>query len=333
LIRILRSGPLNTVQDLGRPGGRRYGVGRSGAMDPVALEIGNLLLGNPSDEAGVEIAIFPFEIAFEAACAFAVSGAGSASLDGRPLPAGWASRAEAGQTLRVDPTRNGVFGYLAFAGGLDVPLRLGARATDLKAGFGGAGGRPLATGDRVGLREPESRSRIPAHGYGAAGSALPAGASPVGGGGLLRVIPAAEWETFTDEAIAAFLGEPWTVSREVNRTGYKLSGPELKTRRPLELASHGIVPGIVQVPPAGQPIVQMADANTCGGYPKLATVIAADLWRLAQTRSGETVAFAAVSWEDAVAAERELERGLDELDSVLRLARDRFAQEDRRRSP
>ncbi|MBV8684260.1 MAG: hypothetical protein JO111_15390, partial [Caulobacteraceae bacterium] len=125
------------------------------------------------------------------------------------------------------------------------------------------------------------------------------------------------------EARGLFEGSRWTVSREVNRTGYRLSGPLLLTRAPLELLSHGLVPGVVQVPPSGQPIVQMADANTAGGYPKIATVIAADLWALAQARSGEVVGFDLVRWEEAIAAARELDRRLSDIDNALGAARER----------
>lgn len=315
MIEVLRSGALNTIQDLGRAEGRRFGVGRAGAMDPVALQVGNLLLGNAADDAAIEVAIFPFELRFGAPAAFAVTGAGSAFLDGAPLPANWAARAEAGQILSLNGARSGVFAYIAFAGGVDVPLRLGSRSTDLKALFGGVDGRPLPAGARLDLRACEDHVPIPRLGYGAAASVLPSDVGPI------RVIPAAEWEAFKRDAIEAFLDRPWKVGPEMNRTGYKLSGPRLELTRPLELLSHGIVPGIVQVPPSGQPIVQMADANTCGGYPKLATVIAADLWRLAQTRAGASVRFAKVEWTEAVEAERALERRLGELDAILKTAR------------
>jgi 5-oxoprolinase (ATP-hydrolysing) subunit C len=323
LIRILRSGPLNTVQDLGRAEGRRWGVARAGAMDPVALRVANALLGNEPGEAAIEAAIFPFEIRLEQACAFAVTGAGAARLDGRALPAHWACRAAGGQTLILEPGPRGVFGYVAFAGGLDLPLRLGSRATDLKGGFGGADGKPLSAGQTLHLRRSAAAATVPIDGYGVSPAALPARRAGKNGESRLRAIVAAEWEDFTDAARDLFERSAWTVSREVNRTGYRLSGPVLQTSAPLELLSHGLAPGVVQVPPSGQPIVQMADANTAGGYPKIATVIAADLWALAQARSGETVGFDLVSWEDAIAAGRELDQRLQALDKTLRAARER----------
>jgi biotin-dependent carboxylase-like uncharacterized protein len=319
VIRILRSAALNSVQDLGRARGRRWGVGKSGAMDPTALRIGNLLLGNDAGEAGIEIAIFPFELTFEVNTAFAITGASAqATLDGEPLPANWARRVKAGQTLTLQAPRHGVFAYLTFAGGLDIDEVLGARATDLKGRFGGLNGAALNAGQSLGLRDVDARTRVPAAGYGMAPGAVSQSA------GALRVISAAEWEAFDEASRAAFTGEPWTVSREMNRQGYKLTGPTLNLIHPLELLSHGITPGVVQVPPAGQPMVQMAEANTCGGYPKLATIIDADLGRLAQTRPGEHVRFELVDWATGVAAGRALDRQLSDLDIALSTARGRI---------
>lgn len=323
MIRILCSAPLNTIQDLGRAQGRRWGVSQAGAMDPVALRVANALLGDQAGEAAIEVAIFPFELRFEAACAFAVTGAGAATLDGRPLPANWARPAAAGQTLTLDQGPRGVFGYVAFAGGLDVPQRLGSRATDLKGRFGGAGGTGLSPGQTLRLRHSAGGAGVPLHGYGLSPSALPARLTGAEGETRVRVIAAAEWDAFTDEARRLFAHADWTVSREVNRTGYRLQGAPLRMTAPLELLSHGLAPGVVQIPPSGQPIVQMADANTAGGYPKIATVISADLWALAQVRSGERVGFDLVGWEDAIAAARELDQRLLALDKTLRAARER----------
>ncbi|HSZ51691.1 MAG TPA: biotin-dependent carboxyltransferase family protein [Caulobacteraceae bacterium] len=324
MIRILRSGPLNTIQDLGRAEGRRWGVSRAGAMDPVALRTANALLGQAAGEAAIEVAIFPFELRFESDCAVAVTGAGAASLDGRVLPANWALHASAGQTLTLDQGPRGAFGYVAFAGGLDVPERLGSRATDLKGGFGGAGGQGLSPGQTLGPRPVAQESGVPVEGYGVSFGALPARRVGAQGETRLRAIAAAEWDAFSDEAQRLFEGALWTVSREVNRTGYRLSGPSLSMHAPQELLSHGLVPGVVQVPPSGQPIVQMADANTAGGYPKIGTVISADLWALAQTRSGEAVGFELVSWEEAIDATQELDRRLLDIDNALRAARERL---------
>ena len=322
MIEILRSGPLNSIQDLGRERALQWGVGRAGAMDPVALRIGNALLGNPDGEAGIEIAIFPFEIRLATGCAFALTGAETrASLDGSPLPPLWASRARAGQVLSLSASRSGTFAYVTFAGGLDISRRLGSCSTDLKSGFGGRDGQPLRPGQRLSLKDSAAAASVPATGLGASASAAPQPRRGPDGASLIRCIAAAEWPDFDDESARAFAAQAWTVSRQVNRQGYRLSGPALRLKAPRELLSHGLVPGVVQVPPDGQPIVQMAEANTCGGYPKIATVIDADLWRLAQTRSGETVRFELVSWDEAISAEQEQEAQLEALGASLDLAR------------
>lgn len=297
MIEILTTGMLNTVQDRGRRGWLDIGVGHGGAMDRLALDMGNALLGNPPDAAGIEVVIFPFRLRFGADAIFAVTGADcAATLDGVPLPPDWRQGARAGQVLALAPPRRGARGYVTFAGGIDVPEVLGARATDLKNGFGGLEGRGLRRGDRLALgADGRPLGRGPMNGgvgFGALrGDPLPAPGARV----ELRVIPAAEHACFTRAAHALFRDSDWEVTAEANRMGYRLAGPALALERPLELLSHGILPGVVQVPPSGQPIVQLADANTCGGYPKIAAVIAPDLWRIAQAPVGARLRFVETS--------------------------------------
>lgn len=318
MIEVLRSGALNTIQDLGRSAMMRWGVGRGGAMDPLALRVGNLLVGNPPGEAGIEVAIFPFQLRFDAACAFAVTGAARASLDGIGLPPNWAAPAEPGQVLTLEPVAQGVFAYVCFGGGVDAPVVLGGRGTDLKSGLGGIDGKPLARGQTLKLRAPPARSAMPTHGIGLSAAALSEARSTTDPP-CLRFIPAAEWDEFPDEAAERFVSNPWTVGRQVNRQGYRLEGLELRRAGGRDLLSHGIVPGVIQVPPDGRPIIQMVEANTCGGYPKLGVVIDVDLALLAQRRSGQTVTFRGVGWEEAMAARRGLERQLRGIETALRL--------------
>jgi biotin-dependent carboxylase-like uncharacterized protein len=279
-------------------------------MDPVALAAANLLVGNPPDAAGLEIAVFPFRLRLDTAAALAITGAVvDARLDGVPLPPDWAVDAAAGATLTLPPPRAGARAYIAVAGGVAVPPVLGARATDLKAGFGGLDGRGLKRGDRLPLGRADGAGRLPAGGLGALLPARHRDGDPI----ALRVVPAAEWDEFD---AAAFLAAGWTVTAEANRQGYRLAGPTLARRDGRELLSHGIVPGTVQVPPSGQPIIQLVDANTCGGYPKIATVIAADLPLVAQAPVGAVLAFRAVDHAEAVAATRRRDA------AMTRLARD-----------
>jgi biotin-dependent carboxylase-like uncharacterized protein len=303
MIEILTTGLPNTVQDLGRPGHLALGVSHGGAMDRQALAIANLMLGNDPSAACIEVALYPFRLRVEVDTAVAVTGADCAvSVGGRPCPPWWATAIHAGETLVVEAPRAGARSYIAFAGGLDLPLVIGSRATDVKGGFGGLGGRGLSRGDRLALNP--AQCRLPAGGIGAALEERRDVADGFASATELRVLPAAEFDAFTPQAQAAFTGSEWSITNDANRMGYRLSGETLSLLSPLELLSHGIVPGTVQVPPSGQPIIQLADANTCGGYPKIATVIEADLWRLAQAPVGARLRFSAVSIEASTEALR-----------------------------
>lgn len=316
MIEILSSGALNSVQDRGRRGLLSSGVSRSGAMDSVALDAANALIGNERDAAAIEVAAFPFRLRFEVATTVAVTGAiAEARLAGRRLPPWWATEVQAGDELVIDPPTRGARVYVAVGGGVDVPLLLGARATDLKSGYGGHEGRGLKRGDRLALG-PRPSGRLPACGIGAL---PPPGRSDASG--PLRVLPAAEWSDFSEEASHLFVSVGWLVTAEADRQGCRFDGPELERERRHELLSHGIVPGTVQVPPSGRPIVQLAEANTCGGYPKIATVIEPDLWRLGQAMPGDELRFAVVSRDEALAALREAAEWLDRLRAETALYR------------
>jgi biotin-dependent carboxylase-like uncharacterized protein len=312
MIEILTSGLMNSVQDLGRPFYLDQGIGRGGVMDRTALRVANLLVGNDEAAAGLEISIFPFRLRFLAPSFFAVTGADArVTLNGATLPAWWGRTAEAGDELRINPSAKGARAVIAFSGGIDVPLVLGSRATDLKSIFGGLEGRALLRGDRLPLL-PSAASPKHLVGHGADPSALRDPDAT-----RLRVMIGAEFDAFTPEAREAFASLPYRVSRENNRQGMRLDGPALALSRKLELFSHGIMPGTVQVPPSGQPVIQLAEANTCGGYPKIAHVIEPDHWKLAQAPSGTEFTFVPVSRQEAVAAIRREELEIRRLKNVL----------------
>jgi 5-oxoprolinase (ATP-hydrolysing) subunit C len=346
VIEILSAGTLSTVQDLGRTGYLRYGVGTAGAMDRLALQAGNLLLGNAPDAAGIEVPVLPFKVRFLADMAFAVTGADAqADLDGVTLPPWWTQAAQAGQVLtlgRKGPAfGSGARSYLLVAGGIAVPAVLGSRSTQRRGEFGGHLGRALQRGDRLpaGDTGPAPRSAAPApddgrkHGFGVlpAAIALPQDAfcgSPVSQDAsvtAVRVLPAAEYEDFDASSIEAFWDCRWKITAQSDRYGYRLAGTQLGLRDPIETRSHGIVPGVVQVPPGGQPIIQMRDAQPSGGYPKIGTVIEADLWRLAQARSGSHIRFVPTTYEEAVAALRPIDAYLSKVRQLARLYGDMLA--------
>lgn len=300
MIEVLRAGPQTTVQDLGRKAWHDRGLSRCGALDDVALQAGNLLLGNPPDAAGLEFTLGAATLRFHADCWIALTGTDAdALLDGRPLRPGWRCAVRAGQQLKLAAPRERMRSYLTVSGGLDVPAVLGSRSTDLKARFGGLDGRALRDGDRLPLGTAQ---RLPRK---RAGLRLPEWSAEV------RVLPGPEYADFDDASREALLATGWTVTPQSNRMGYRLAGPALVRERGGELASHGVLPGVVQVPPSGQPIVLLADAQTTGGYPKIAVVIRADLWKLAQLRLGATLRFVPCSPDDAIAALRERQRELN----------------------
>ncbi|RUU67778.1 biotin-dependent carboxyltransferase family protein [Mesorhizobium sp. M2C.T.Ca.TU.009.01.2.1] len=310
MIEILTTGLPNTVQDLGRPGHLSLGISHGGAMDSQALAIANLMLGNDRSAAGLEIALHPFRLKAHVDTALAITGADCPiRIDDRRCPPWWATAIRAGETLLVEAPHAGARSYIAFAGGLDLPSVMGSRATDAKAGFGGLAGRGLARGDR--LRLNTAMCALPPAGLGVALEERQITGNATASAIELRVLPAAEFHSFTAQAHAAFTGSEWKITSEANRMGYRLSGETLSLASPRELLSHGIVPGTVQVPPSGQPIIQLADANTCGGYPKIATVIEADLWRLAQAPVGARLRFLPVSIEAATQALRTARQQLD----------------------
>ena len=305
MIEILSPSGHATVQDAGRFGHRHVGIGSNGAMDALALATGNILLGNQAGAAAIEVPGVPMRLRFLRDTAFALTGADcGACLAGRPIPADWRDVARAGEELSLGHARHGVYSYLAVAGGIDVPLVLGSRATHLRGVFGGHEGRMLQPGDRL----PLGRSAAGQDGAGDAafGVIAPEEALPLPGAGdgatMVRVLPAAEYDAFDAGAQEALWFTAWKISSQSNRAGYRLMGPVLNLAEPIEMRSHGLVPGVIQGPAGGQPIIQLADAYTAGGYPKIGVVIEPDLWRIAQTPLGGALRFRRCSHAEALAA-------------------------------
>lgn len=322
MIEIIEAAALATVQDLGRVGALNLGVGLAGAMDPMALSAGNILLGNEEGAAAIEIPLFPFTVRFLQAIDFAVTGADCApSLDGRPVQPWFACRAEAGTTLTLSVPAAEAWpaarAYLCVAGGVDVPVVLGSRSTQLRGSFGGHLGRPLRNGDVV----PTGVANGTASGIGLVPPSLDI---PVSADGVpaVRVLPAAEYEAFTPEAHQRLWSCAWRITPQSDRYGFRLGGDELIPTAPLELRSHGIVPGVIQVPPGGQPIIQMRDAQPSGGYPKIGVVIEADLWRLGQAPIGSRIRFLRCTWDEALDAGAANRRWLEKARRTVSLLAD-----------
>jgi KipI family sensor histidine kinase inhibitor len=283
-LEVLDGGWRTSVQDAGRFGRRRYGVAWSGALDAASYAAANAAVGNPPGAAGLECALAGPRLRFLAPAVFAVCGGDlGARLERADLAAPWpvlpgvAVRARSGNVLSFAGRRSGCRAYVAFAGGLDVPLALGARATDLTAGFGGLAGRALRAGDRLRVATENRREPAASRPHAWAG----------GGEVSVRVVLGPQDDHFDARARAALFDAAWSVSATSDRVGCRLVGPRLAHAGPSEIVSDGMVPGCIQVPPDGQPIVSLADGPTTGGYPKIATVVADDLPRLAQLVPGE----------------------------------------------
>jgi len=280
-LEVLEPGLLTSVQDAGRVGFRRYGVSGGGAADAGALRRGNAALGNAPDAAALECTLVGPTLRFLRAAWFVVTGADlGASLERGDLgawavPQGVPARARAGNVLRFLGRRHGCRAVVAFAGGIDVPLVLGSRATDRLGGFGGLAGRVLRAGDVLGLGSPHEREEVP-----------PPEPAPPGEEVEVRAVPGPQDDHFDADTLGRLAATAWEVRSGSDRVALRLAGPPLGHAGPAEIVSDGMLPGCIQVPPDGQPILMLQDAPTTGGYPKIATVLRADLDRLAQLVPG-----------------------------------------------
>lgn len=301
-LRVLSS-MLVSVQDAGRRGWQHLGVPVGGAIDLFALTAANHLLGNPPGAAALEITAGGARFEVLQPTLLALTGADlGATLDQQPLPGWTAIYARAGAHLAV-PGRSQPWGaraYLALAGGVDVPRVLDARSTDVANRFGGLAGRPLRAGDQIGaLPAPVDPLRI-------AGLRWPAHARPIyRAQPTLRLLPGPHSELFGSAAHERLATQLFQISRDSNRMGYRLEGAPIATEQPASIASLGVLPGAIQVPPSGQPILLMADAQTTGGYPIIGVVIGADLPLAAQLLPGDSLHFALTTPEQARAAWQE----------------------------
>lgn len=302
-------GLCTTVQDLGRIGYQQLGVPVSGALDPVSLRLANAVLGNPPGMPALEILFSGPELAVAAErVRLAVGGIGARlALAGEPeraVPAWQSVSLERGAVFRVALGAASGCCYLAVEGGIAVPLVLGSASTCVRAGLGGLDGRALRRHDVV----PLALAAAPAR----AERRLPRPPAPASDQPI-RVVLGPQQDAFTEEAIATFLAAEFRISAQSDRMGIRLDGPLLSHRAGWDIVSDAIATGAIQVPGSGRPVVLLADHQTTGGYPKIATVIATDLPVLGRCRPGETIRFAAISVAEAEDLYRAEERRLAEM--------------------
>jgi biotin-dependent carboxylase-like uncharacterized protein len=288
---IRAAGPGVTIQDAGRFGYARYGVTPAGPMDPGAFAAATGAVGA---NAAIEVSLGGLSLeSLDIPLAIAIAGGGfDIRLDGQSLPAACLLALTPGKTLTIRAGGWGAWCYLAFGGRFDLPLTLGALATHARSGLGPA---PLAAGDRLTILDP---SPAPDAACALQAPWLAPDAAPI------RVMPGPQDDYFSPQAMARFLQTPWRLGARSDRMAYALEGPPIDHALGHDIVSDGAAMGAIQIPGSGAPFVLMADRQPTGGYPKIATVIGADLGRLAQKRPGETIHFQASNYEAAVATRR-----------------------------
>jgi len=310
---VVRAGLLTTVQDRGRIGCQKFGVTVSGAVDEVALRVGNILVGNDQNAAGLEISLLGPRLRFRADAVLALTGAElDADLDGQPVPWYEAFRIRTGQVLDIRHCTKGLRAYLTLGGGIDVLVRLGSCSTSLAAGFGGFEGRALRDGDVLSVG-PAVGAPVRFAGRGAATCWRP----EFGSSQTVRIVFGPQEDAFTEMGRRTLVESTYEVSPSSDRMGCRLEGPAIRHVGPADIISDWIPLGGIQVPGNGKPIVLLADRQTTGGYTKIATVIGPDIPRVAQLRPGETLRFQGISLGEAQAAARALERDLNQADTDL----------------
>ena len=307
---VARSGFLTSVQDVGRTGFREFGVSAGGALDPFALRVANLLVGNDEAAAGLEITFGGLQLHFQEERIVAwCGGEFDVRVGSTALPVGHAALVRAGDELKFGRSEIGCRAWLAISGGINVPIVLSSRSTDLRANFGGFNDRALRDGDVLPLVQ-KPRSTPAAAGI-SSWTAPHDWVSPAKHEPTLRFVRGVDWNRFSASTLQHFMNELFAVSSDSDRMGVRLDGPELKREDNVDLISEAVAPGTIQVPPSGKPILLLGDCQTIGGYPKIAHVITVDLGIAAQLRAGDRVRFSEVSLADAHHLLLEREREFD----------------------
>ncbi|MEO3997948.1 biotin-dependent carboxyltransferase family protein [Mesorhizobium sp. CAU 1732] len=290
-VEIVSAGPMLSVQDKGRTGLRHLGVSTAGPIDAARMALANALCGNPVGAAALEFAGPAGGFRAKRPVRFSVTSGGcDIRIDGRLVAANESHRLRPGETLAIGVPQGAVWGYIAFSGGIAIPETLGSRSTHLRSGLGGVDGRALRAGDILPLGEddedapclrPESPLR-----------------AVVRRDGPVRVVLGPQNDYFAPEIVERLTEEEFTITPQRDRMAMVLGGVQLPSQRGHDIVSDGTVPGSIQVPGSGLPLVLLAESQTTGGYPKIATIISADLARLAQMPVGAKVRFSIVTRDE-----------------------------------
>ncbi|MBA9025902.1 5-oxoprolinase subunit C family protein [Peribacillus huizhouensis] len=305
-VKVLNQGLLTSVQDLGRYGSQQYGVIVSGAMDKYSLRVANLLVGNKENEGALEITLLGTTLQFERDRLIAITGGDLlATIDGKKAVTWRPLLVRKGSVLQFKSPLKGCRAYIAFAGGIAIPEVMGSKSTYLRAGIGGFKGRALKKEDVLEFDEmnefntslfQQLDQRNDDFTWTVKYDAL----INLEQTQTIRVIKGPEFDRFDEKSKKTLFSEPYVLTTQADRMGYRMEGPPLSLAKEFELLSEGVTYGTIQVPPDGNPIILMADRQTTGGYPKIGQIISADLPSMGQLQPNAKIHFKEISHEEAV---------------------------------
>lgn len=305
-ITVLKPGLLTTIQDMGRPCYQKYGVIVSGAMDTYAARLSNIIVGNPENEAVLEITLIGPSLKLEKGTLFSLTGANlSPTIDGKSIPIGRAIYLIKDCILEFGTCINGCRSYLAVAGGFDVTIVMNSKSTYLRAGFGGFKGRALKKNDvlKIGTKSEVATTIVkkfsgddtfvlsPWH--------LKSFIDINSENTVIRVFESRNFKDFKEKSIKKFFSTKFTVSSKSDRMGYKLFGEKIELKHTMEMISEPVNLGTIQIPPDGNPIILLGDRQTTGGYPKIANVTLVDIQKIAQLKPNDKITVKKITLEEA----------------------------------
>lgn len=329
MIKLIKSGLLTTIQDLGRYGYQKHGVVTSGAMDTESHRISNLLVGNDENTPTLEVTLMGPVIEFQKDALISICGGNlSPMIDGTRVNAWKPLYIKEGSELRFGNPKQGFRAYLSIAGGFDVPEVMGSASTYLRAGIGGFEGRALESGDEIALGTPFPSStrtleKLKEQAGKKSYQSAPWCVSPefktnVQSGTTIRVTEGKDYSLFSDESQDSFLKHSYQIDSKSDRMGYRLKGQKLKLNEKVDMISEAVTFGTIQVPNEGNPIILLADRQTTGGYPKIAQVASVDLPKLAQLKPGEKIHFKKITLEQSQKLLLDRERNFHQLERGIR---------------
>lgn len=297
MMEVIQPGILSSIQDYGRLSYAKMGVGKAGAIDGVSLHLANRLVGNPGNYPALEVSVMtPTKFLFHADTWISVTGSNcTIIIDGRGQGFhGWRTFIRKGQTVELRPAHNsGMYSYLAVAGGFDTPVVMGSYSTDVKNRLGGhkGNGAVLRKGDYLDIKAPEHEitEAIGVRAF-----------SRTYISSVIYVLKGPEFDQFDTDSQTRFFTDEWEISSNSNRMGIRLEGEGLVRDSPQEMRSQGVFEGVIQVPPSGQPLVLAAECQSTGGYPRIAVIPQAELWKLAYLPARKKVTFQLIDEERAL---------------------------------